>query len=263
MALTLFAPETNAMRLKDRVALITGAQRGIGHAIATRFIAEGARVVLADVTDASAEADALCASGGEACYVRADVSLESDVSEMVREAEARFGNVDILVNNAGIEFARTVLDTTVAEWDRLMAVNLKGVFLCSRAIIPAMQRRGRGVIINIASELGLVGEANVAAYCASKGGVVMLTKAMAIDHGRSGIRVNCLCPGPVATQLLEDVFTSSPDPDGLRRSFEAATVLGRIGSPDEVAGAAAFLASDDSAFMSGANLVIDGGWTAR
>ncbi|NPT55996.1 SDR family NAD(P)-dependent oxidoreductase [Paraburkholderia elongata] len=131
------------MKLKDRVALITGAQRGIGHAIATRFVAERAKVVLADVTDATAEADTLCASGGEACYVRADVSLESDVSEMVRLAEARFGNVDILVNNAGIEFAKTVLDTTVAEWDRLMAVNLKGVFLCSRAIIPAMQKRGQ------------------------------------------------------------------------------------------------------------------------
>ena len=182
---------------------------------------------------------------------------------MVRLAEARFGNVDILVNNAGVEFAKTVLDTTVEEWDRLMAVNLKGVFLCSKAIIPLMQMRGQGVIINIASELGLVGEANVAAYSASKGGVVMLTKAMAIDHGRSGIRVNCLCPGPVATQLLEDVFAGSPDPAGLRRSFEAATVLGRIGSPDEVAGAAAFLAGDDSTFMTGANLVIDGGWTAR
>ncbi|MFM0342899.1 MULTISPECIES: SDR family NAD(P)-dependent oxidoreductase [unclassified Paraburkholderia] len=262
MTLPLLARE-NDMRLKDRVALITGAQRGIGHAIAARFVAEGAKVVLADVTDATAEADALCASGGEACYVRADVSLESDVSEMFRQAEARFGQVDILVNNAGIEFAKTVLDTTVAEWDRLMAVNLKGVFLCSRAVIPSMQMRGEGVIINIASELGLVGEANVAAYCASKGGVVMLTKAMAVDHGRSGIRVNCLCPGPVATQLLEDVFTSSVDPAGLRRSFEAATVLGRIGTPGEVASAAAFLASDDSAFMSGANLVVDGGWTAR
>jgi NAD(P)-dependent dehydrogenase (short-subunit alcohol dehydrogenase family) len=124
----------NDMRLKDRVALVTGAQRGIGHAIASRFVAEGARVVLADVTDATAQADALCACGGEACYARADVSLESEVGEMVRQAEARFGQVDILVNNAGIEFAKTVPDTSVAEWDRLMAVNLKGVFLCSRAV---------------------------------------------------------------------------------------------------------------------------------
>ncbi|WP_323122878.1 SDR family NAD(P)-dependent oxidoreductase [Burkholderia alba] len=250
-------------KLKDRVAIVTGAQRGIGLAIAERFAAEGAKLVVVDLNDASGEIDALRARGHDAAFVRADVSREADVAHAVERTLALHGRIDILVNNAGIEFAKTVVDTTVEEWDRLMAVNLRGAFLCARAVIPPMRKQGKGNIINIASELGLVGEANVAAYCASKGGVVMLSKAMAIDHGREGIRINCLCPGPVTTQLFEDVLTSRDDPQGLRRRFEAATVLGRLGRPEEVAAAAAFLASDDSAFMAGADLVVDGGWTAR
>ncbi|MDD0977316.1 SDR family NAD(P)-dependent oxidoreductase [Pseudomonas fontis] len=251
------------MRLANKVAIITGAQRGIGLAIAQRFINEGATVVLADVNDASAEALALSDSADRARSIRTDVSNDAQVKALMRQTLEHYGRIDILVNNAGIEFAKTVVTTTEDEWDQLMAVNLKGVFLCSRAVIPQMQQQGAGVIINIASELGLVGEAGVAAYCASKGGVVMLSKALAIDHGPQGIRVNCLCPGPVTTQLLEDVFASSADPGAMRAVFESQTVLKRLGRPEEVAAAAAFLASDDSSFMAGADLVVDGGWTTR
>ncbi|MGF6768062.1 NAD(P)-dependent dehydrogenase (short-subunit alcohol dehydrogenase family) [Paraburkholderia sp. GAS199] len=251
------------MTLKRKVAIVTGAQRGIGYAIAARFAADGATVVIADINDASNEAAALLAAGYEACSIQTDVSREADVNSLVAEVMKRYGHIDVLVNNAGIEFAKTVVDTTAEEWDGLFAVNVKGVFLCSRACIPVMAAAGSGVIVNVASELGLVGEANVAAYCASKGAVVMLSKAMAIDHGAQNIRVNCLCPGPVKTRLLDEVFESSDDPAALRKRFEDSTVLGRLGKPEEIAAAAAFLASDESGFMAGANLVIDGGWTAR
>jgi len=251
------------MKLENKVAIITGAKRGIGYAIAERFISEGAHVVLADVNDATTEALSLGGTFGRAISIKTDVSHDADVRELIRQTLETFGRIDILVNNAGIEFAKTVVTTTEAEWDQLMAVNLKGVFLCARATIPVMQQQKSGVIINIASELGLVGEAGVAAYCASKGGVVMLSKALAIDHGPQGIRVNCLCPGPVTTQLLEDVFASSDNPIAMREAFERQTVLKRLGRPEEVAAAAAFLASDDSSFMAGADLVVDGGWTTR
>lgn len=251
------------MRLENKIAIITGAKRGIGHAIAVRFLSEGAHVVIADVQDATAEVQALGGTASRIHSIKTDVSSDADVRELIRQTIEMFGRIDILVNNAGIEFAKTVVTTTESEWDQLMAVNLKGVFLCSRAVIPVMQQQGGGVIINIASELGLVGEAGVAAYCASKGGVVMLSKALAIDHGPEGIRVNCLCPGPVTTQLLEDVFASSDDPTAMRTAFESQTVLKRLGRPEEVAAAAAFLACDDSSFMAGADLVVDGGWTTR
>ncbi|MBN8953729.1 MULTISPECIES: glucose 1-dehydrogenase [unclassified Rhizobium] len=251
------------MRLRDKVAVVTGGQRGIGFAIARKFTREGAHVTIADIGNAAEEAASLSAIGAnEARFIKTDVGSERDVKSMVDAVVAEHGRIDILVNNAGIEFYKPVTTTTEDEWDRLMRVNLKGVFLCSKAAIPAMRPSG-GVIVNVASELGLVGEANVAAYCASKGGVVMLSKAMAIDHGPEGIRVNCLCPGPVSTKLLEEVFLASDDPERMRRSFEQRMVLNRLGTPDECADAALFLASEESSFMAGANLVLDGGWTTR
>ncbi|MEV7522323.1 SDR family oxidoreductase [Streptomyces sp. NPDC091371] len=246
------------MLLNGKTAVVTGAKRGLGHAIAERFAREGATVVLSDVLDARAEADALGAH-----YVRADVSDEAEVEALIARTTAEHGGPDILVNNAGIEFAKTILDTTVEEWDRLMSVNLRGVFLCSKHAVPAMAARGGGVIVNVASELGVVADAGVAAYCASKGGVIQLTKATAVDHAKAGIRANALCPGPISTRLLEEVFLASPEPEAMRADFESRTLLGRLGRPDEVAAAALFLASDMSSNMTGANLVLDGGWTTR
>ncbi|WP_327353737.1 SDR family NAD(P)-dependent oxidoreductase [Streptomyces sp. NBC_01304] len=246
------------MQLAGKSAIVTGAKRGLGHAIAERFIKEGATVVMSDVLDATDEAKQL---GGH--FTKCDVSDEAQVKALIEHTLKTHGGLDILVNNAGIEFAKTILDTTVEEWDRLMGVNMRGVFLCSKHAIPAMTENGGGTIVNIASELGLVGDAGVAAYCASKGGVIQLTKATAIDHAKAGIRVNALCPGPIQTELLEVVFQADPDPEGLRKKFEELTLLGRLGRPDEVASAALFLASDQSSNMTGANLVLDGGWTTR
>ena len=246
--------------LKDKVAIVTGAARGLGWAIAQRFVEEGAQVVLADVLDAQEQAASL---GGAAQFVRTDVRNETEVQALVDAAIAWRGRVDILVSNAGIEFAKSIEATTVAEWDDLMAVNLRGVFLCARNVIPVMRAQGGGVIVNMASELGVVGAGGVAAYCASKGGVVLLSKAMAIDHGPEGIRVNALCPGPVETELLQTVFDASAEPAELRASFVRATVLKRLGTPQDVAAAALFLASDQSAFMAGTELIVDGGWTAQ
>jgi NAD(P)-dependent dehydrogenase (short-subunit alcohol dehydrogenase family) len=167
------------------------------------------------------------------------------------------------VNNAGIELAKRIPETSIEEWDHLMDVNLKGVFLCSKAAIPIMKRQGVGVIINVASELGLVGGSEVAAYCASKGGVVQLTKAMAIDHASDHIRVNCVCPGPVETPLLTRILAASQDPKEEKAHILESIPLKRIAKPEEIAGVILFLASEESSFMTGAVVAVDGGWSAR
>jgi NAD(P)-dependent dehydrogenase (short-subunit alcohol dehydrogenase family) len=201
--------------------------------------------------------------GGKAIFIQADVSKESHVTRMVKETIAAFGRLDVLVNNAGIVLAKKITETTEGEWDRVMSVNLKGVFLCAKAAINVMRRRGGGVIVNVASELGLVGGADVAAYCASKGGIVQLTKAMAIDHACDNIRVNCVCPGPVATPLLDSIIRQASDPAAERRHIEESSPLKRIGRPEQIASVIAFLASDDASHMTGAIVAVDGGWTAR
>jgi NAD(P)-dependent dehydrogenase (short-subunit alcohol dehydrogenase family) len=182
---------------------------------------------------------------------------------MIRDAVNRFGRIDVLVNNAGIDLAKTVPDTSEAEWDRLLAVNLKGVFLCAKAAIPVMRHQGGGTIINVASELALVGGSAIAAYCASKGGVLLLSKAMAVDHAADNILVNCVCPGPIATPLLDSITRAERDPLAARREIEARTLLKRLGRPDEIATVIAFLASDDASYMTGSTVVVDGGWTAH
>ena len=251
------------MKLQGKTALITGAASGIGLATARLFAAEGARVMLTDRNDPSAAADSLGADPNRIGVATFDVTDASAVQRGVDQTLARFGQLDILVNNAGIDLAKSVPDTSEAEWDQVLGVNLKGVFLCARAAIVAMRRGGQGVIVNVASELGLVGNPNTAAYCASKGGVVLLTKAMAIDHAREGIRVNCICPGPIATPLLERVIAAAEVPSQIHDDIVAGTLLGRLGRADEIARSILFLAGDDSSYMTGATLTVDGGWTAR
>jgi len=251
------------VRLEQKVAIITGAKSGIGFATAVRFVAEGAKVVVADIRDAHREVQELTTRGGEALFVEADVSSETQVQALIEKTMTAYGRLDVVVNNAGIELAKTVLNTSEQEWDRLMDVNLKGVFLCCKAAVPVMQRQGGGVIINVASELGLVGGSQIAAYSASKGGVVQLTKAMAIDHASDHIRINCVCPGPVETPLLETIIESSSNPEQERRSILEKTLLKRVGRPEEIANVILFLASQEASYMTGSVVVVDGGWTAR
>ena len=251
------------MRLNEKVAIITGAKSGIGFATALRFAAEGSKVVVADVRDATQEVREITKRGAEALFVQVDVSSELQVNALIEKTVAAYGHLDVLVNNAGMELAKKVTDTTEVEWDRLINVNLKGVFLCSKAAIPVMWRNGGGVIVNVASELGLVGGSEIAAYCASKGGVVQLTKAMAIDHAGDAIRVNCICPGPVSTPLLKAIIETSSDPEEEQRSIVEKTLLKRLGRPEEIANVILFLASDESSYMTGSVVVVDGGWTTQ
>jgi NAD(P)-dependent dehydrogenase (short-subunit alcohol dehydrogenase family) len=251
------------MRLKQKVCIITGAQSGIGLATARLCAAEGATVVLADVKDASAPTNELVRAGARACFVQTDVSSAPQVDALLEQTLSAYGRLDVLVNNAGVELPKRITDTTEAEWDRLMNVNLKGVFLCSRAAIPVMRQQGGGVIVNVGSELGVVGGSEIAAYCASKGGVVQLTKAMAVDHAADGIRVNCVCPGPVATPLLEATIHGSTNPEEERLRILDKTLMKRLGQPKEIASAILFLASDDSSYVTGSVLLVDGGVTAH
>jgi NAD(P)-dependent dehydrogenase (short-subunit alcohol dehydrogenase family) len=252
------------MRLKHKVALITGATSGIGEATAILFAQEGAKVTITGRNEKRGHAvvERIVKEGGKAIFIRADVRKAEECRHAVKETLRAFDRLDILFNNAGVFYPHTTLDCTEEEWDLQMDVNLKGTFLMAKAALPGMVEQGRGVIINNSSGWGIAGGDAAVAYCASKGGVVLLTKAMAIDHGRQGIRVNCLCPGDVDTPMLPE--------DARRRGLKwedylagcADRPLGRIGTADEIAKAALFLASDDSSFMTGAALVVDGGGIA-
>lgn len=253
----------STMRLRDKVAIITGAKSGIGFATVLRFLEEGAKVVAADVRNTRHEVEVKAANGRDAFFVRTDVSREGEVLELIRLTVDKYGRVDVLVNNAGIELAKKITDTTEKEWDRLMGVNLKGVFLCSKAAVTEMRRTGGGSVVNVASELGLVGGTEIAAYCASKGGVIQLTKAMAIDHAIDNIRINCVCPGPINTPLLDRIIKSSGDPETERQITIKKTLLKRLGEPDEIANVILFLASEESSYMTGSLVVVDGGLTAQ
>ncbi len=251
------------MRFAGKTAIVTGAASGIGLATARKLAVDGAMVVMADIQDATQEARRIAQAGHSARFFRTDVSADPQVRALVDDVVSSHGGVDILVNNAGIVLARTVPDTTLEEWDRLLDVNLKGTFLCCRAVIPVMRRQGGGVIVNVASEQGLVGAAENAVYTATKGGIIQLTKSMAIDHGKEGIRINCVAPGPVRTPLFDSFVESVEDPEAELRGFEEATVLKRLGEPEEIANVIAFLASDEASFMAGSVTVVDGGLTAQ
>jgi len=250
------------VRLAGKVALISGGARGMGAAEARLFAQEGARVVVADILEDEGRAveNDINAKGGEALFVRLDVTRETDWEQAVAATVGRFGKLDVLVNNAGIGGASRVEDTTVEAWERVMAVNAKGVFLGTRAAIPAMRRAGGGSIVNISSQLGLVGmEESSPQYSASKGAVRLLTKLTALQYARDAIRANSVHPGPIVTPMTE---RRRSDPAQYQRML-ARIPLGRYGQPDEVAYGVLYLASDESAFVTGSELVIDGGWTAQ
>jgi NAD(P)-dependent dehydrogenase (short-subunit alcohol dehydrogenase family) len=252
------------MRLENKAALITGGTSGIGEATAVLFAKEGAKVAITGRNEKRGEAVAkrILSDGGEAIFIRADVRKAEECRHAVEETLRAFHHLDILFNNAGVFFPRTIVDCTEEEWDLQMDVNLKGTFLMSKAALPSMIEQRCGVIIHNSSGWGIAGGDAAVAYCASKGGVVLLTKAMAIDHGRQGIRVNCICPGDVDTPMLPE--------DARMRGLKwedylegcADRPMGRIGTADEIAKAVLFLASDDSSFMTGAALVVDGGGLA-
>jgi NAD(P)-dependent dehydrogenase (short-subunit alcohol dehydrogenase family) len=250
--------------LTGKRALITGGASGIGRATAKLFAREGAAVAIADLDEAGGEAvvQTIRDAGGQAIYVLCNVSQAADCQRAVRLTADELGGLDILFNNAGIIRRATVLKTSEDEWDRVMAVNVKSVFLMSKYAIPVMEEAGGGVIINTGSGWGLVGGADAVSYCASKGAVVNMTRAMAIDHGRGNIRVNCICPGDTDTGMLRDEARQLGVPNTEFLAEAATRPLGRVGTPEDIAQAALYLVSDAASFVTGTVLVVDGGGLA-
>ena len=252
------------MKLDGKVALITGGNSGIGSATAALLAKEGAAVVITGRNQERGEqvAQSINEAGGKAMYLRCDVRVADDCRQAVEQTLERFGRIDVLFNNAGVFHPKTVPECTEEEWDETIDSSLKGAFLMSKYALPSMIERGSGSIIHNSSGWGILGGDRAAAYCAAKGGLVVMAKAMAIDHGPDGIRVNCVCPGDTETPMLTD------DADKRGMSWEDYAAggsdrpLGRIGTPEEIARAVLFLASDDSSFVTGESLVVDGGGIA-
>jgi NAD(P)-dependent dehydrogenase (short-subunit alcohol dehydrogenase family) len=240
-----------------RRVLVTGGASGIGAACVLRFRSDGCSVAVLDRDERALAASP--AEFGTTC----DVSDADSLAAAVDEAVSALGGLDVVVAAAGIAARGTVADTEPPEWDRVLAVNLRGVYLTGRAAIPHLRASGGGAIVNIASQLGIVAAAGAAAYCASKGAVISLTRAMAIDHGPEGIRVNCVCPGPTDTPLLEPYFGGAPDPAAERRAYEAMQLHSRLVTAEEIAGAVAYLTDPGSSSTMGAALVVDGGYVIR
>lgn len=249
------------MKLKDRVAVITGAGAGIGRASALEFAREGARVVVADINAAGAEETVkqIAARGGQALAAPTDVADPAAVQRLVETTLQAYSEVHVVFSNAAIQVNKTVEDTTVEEWNREMAVNVGGIFLCAKFFMPHL-RRTKGCIVNMASVNGFFVEPMCAGYCATKGAIIALTKAMAIDHGKEGIRVNCICPGYIDAGLAWGYFEAQPDPAAARTAAGKLHAMWRIGKPEEVGRVAVFLASDDASFMTGSVVVVDGGF---
>jgi len=251
------------MKLQGRVAVVTGAGAGIGSAIATEFARAGASVVVADINADNAErvSQSIRQTGGRSLAVETDVANPHSVDRLADETLRTFGHVHVLMNNAAIQVNKWIEDTSFEEWNRQMAVNVGGVFLCSKIFLPAL-RMTRGAIINMSSVNGTFVEPMCAGYCATKAAILGLTKALAIDHGKEGIRVNAICPGYIDAGLAEGYFLTQPDPDAARRQAGKLHALTRIGKPEEVARVAVFLASDDASFMTGSAVAVDGGFSS-
>jgi NAD(P)-dependent dehydrogenase (short-subunit alcohol dehydrogenase family) len=256
------------MRLNDKVAAITGAAGGQGQAAARLFAQEGARLVVTDIDKEGAEktAEQIRDAGGEAIALRTDVSREEEVAEMIRVTVDEFGTLDVLFNNAGVGYSATdrltmasVVDTPEEDWDSILAINLKSVAMGCKHAIPVMVENGGGAIVNNASINALVGLSGADAYTAAKGGIVALTRVLAVDWGPSGVRVNCICPGGVETPMIAPVLEEEQVLGFMRES----TPLGRLARPEETAQVALFLASDEASYVNGAIVPVDGGWTAR
>ncbi len=249
------------MKLKNRTAVVTGAGSGIGRACALEFAREGANVMVADINlDGAREtARMIEAENGAAVAWKTDVADPGSVARLVDETLRTFSRVDTLVNNAAIQVNKTVEDTTFEEWNLQMSINVGGVFLCSKLLLPHL-RETKGSIVSMSSVNGFFVEPFCAGYCATKAAIMGLTKAMAIDHGNQGVRINCICPGYIDAGLAEGYFQSQPDPALARREAGKLHALWRIGRPEEVARVAVFLASDDASFMTGAAVVVDGGF---
>jgi NAD(P)-dependent dehydrogenase (short-subunit alcohol dehydrogenase family) len=247
------------------VALVTGAGKGIGRAAAVALARQGARVALLSRDEvAGREAAAACeAAGGEALWLAADVASEAQVRAAFARLDEHWGRLDVLVNNAGIYAKGDVLTTTLDDWERLQRVNVTGAFLCAKYGVPMMQRSGGGSIVNVASEAGLVGIAGQLAYNVSKAALIAMTRSMAVDLAASEIRVNCVCPGTTLTPLVEASLARDAEPEKLRAHLEHSRPMGRLGTPDEIAGAIAYFAADHARYTTGAVLSVDGGYTAQ
>jgi meso-butanediol dehydrogenase / (S,S)-butanediol dehydrogenase / diacetyl reductase len=245
-----------------RIAVVTGAASGIGFACAALLASRGAQVALLDISadQGKSRADQI---GRSATFFATDVSSENSVATSVQGVVDHFGRFDVLINCAAIQMMGTLLETSGETWDRLHQVNLKGVFLVSKAAMPHLQHSGSGAIVNVSSILGIVADPDLTAYGAMKGGVIALTKSMALAYGSSGVRVNCICPGDVNTPMVAAYFDNAPDPAALRAEVNSKYALRRIAEPTEIAEVVAFLASPAASFMTGSTVVVDGGLTSK